>query len=146
MAHALCLQDWITITGATSARISQAQMNYVDVSAYADVCPYVEVARATGGPFVLDVLTAPARDQSVFTLMADSSLNVSRYTATGLNPLLIFRASDSVFGAVPPSRYLYWGCGGTPPWSLTFRIWLSANQSRSRPDGSASGALAATRG
>lgn len=115
MAHALCLQDWITVAGDARATLTQSTEAYLDAAAYQDLVPYVEISQISGSP-TLTIQTSPTLDEPFWG-------SIAQYTTSGLQLLTIVRGASA---SVPPARFLRWTVTSMSNFSITFRIWLSA--------------------
>lgn len=137
MAMPLCLQDWITISGATSAVTIQNEADYAEIPQFSDATCYLEVASLTNtGTTSIDVQTSPTKDEVFFnTSLVGGTANsyvfhfpMTSATSTGVQTLQVVRWATGTNQLL--SRFLRWRItwpsGG--PTTLTFRIWLSLNQ------------------
>src|SRR5262245_48827253 len=119
MAHALLLQDWITVRGnAGSTVVFQQEDSYADLMGYQDVGIFVEVSDFAGTPS-LQFSTSPTKEASMFALMSGGALGPG---AAGVSVIYVRYAS----AAIPLARWVRWSLSGAAAWSLTFRVWLSA--------------------
>ncbi len=125
MAHAICLQDWITAGGAANVSQQQTNEKYADLSLYRDIAIYIEIAQLTpAGPGVY-VQSSPNREDAYFQTMTDVSGTATSYFTTGMQVLRYVRFADT-----PGARFVRWLATGGASWNITFRIWLSCNQAR----------------
>lgn len=118
MGESLLLQEWTTIRGSLSSTIvTQSRCDYLDVTDYRNIMAFVEVSDASGSP-TINFETSPTTDAALFQNMQGTGTVVSVGVTT--------RALGYT-GFVPAARFLRWRvtAAGTP-WSVTFRIWLSA--------------------
>jgi hypothetical protein len=128
MAIAVCLQDWITLQG-NSNTITQADVDYVDLSNFKDMAVYVEISAYTN--VTLSVQTSPTRETSYFTTPADGRGGSASFnpTAPGVQTVFVTRQADA--NATIPGTFARWTATNNiaGAWNITFRIWLSLNQS-----------------
>jgi hypothetical protein len=123
MSRSVLLQNWITVRGATTTTdVRQDRSGYADLAGYKDLVVYLEVSDLSGRP-LLAYETSPTNDDVLF-LNLDTAAFIP---VVGVAAPKIFRFT-SPLGAVM-SRYVRWRLPASSgaPWSLTFRVWLSAN-------------------
>jgi hypothetical protein len=121
MAHALCLQDWVTLRGAASVAVTQAEDQYLDLANYSAIALWSEVSEFTPGT-AIHVESAPTKDEGFFTPGHASMISI-KPTSLGVQPIQT-AAFDQ---PMPPlARWVRWRVRHTKPWTITFRIWLAA--------------------
>lgn len=124
MAHAVLLQDWITIRGIDDKEVVQSEDTYADLGPYGDVVAFVEVSDITAST-ELYLETSPTKDNALFKAMHSSALSPSVGVTTH-----IFRYSSAT---IPLARWVRFRLVNTSSaWTVTFRIWLSPNLSGGR--------------
>lgn len=125
MAHAVCLQEWATVQGASSTTVvHQDEQSWLNLAAFQDVALYLDVADFGGDPLPV-VESAPSKDEPVFQALFRGAGPIG---STGLQPLRIARFADN--RPPPLATWVRWSISGSSAWSLTFRIWLSVVPSR----------------
>jgi hypothetical protein len=153
MAHTVCLQDWITITAAsTNQIIIQPEPDWLDISDYQDIAAYLEVSQTSVGNNLVNVnlQSSPTKDESFFAAQQSGSnpfviqfaINGSTYTP-GVQPIGAQRWSNTSNNGQMPARYLRWQLKFAVAGNITFRIWLVLNQSGWRGSASVGPMLAA---
>lgn len=105
------LAPWTTLSGSSSASITQAQREWVDVSDYADGAFWIDVKDITGSVRIY-VDTAVTDEEEYFTPL------FSYVTSTGTT-LRLTRFADAT---TPMLRYVRWRLSSGVTWSVTFRI------------------------
>lgn len=124
MAHAVLLQDWITIRGGAAGEVTQAEDMYADLSPYGDVVAFMEVSDFTAGTIGYHE-TSPTKDNQFFSPMHATAIA----PAVGVTTY-IYRYSTAT---LPLARWVRWRFSHpTTAWTITFRIWLSPNPSGTR--------------
>lgn len=123
MSYTIQMQEWVTVRGATSGIIVlQPEIEYLDISPFKDFVGYVEVAEIVASATV-KVQTAPAKEEAYFA-------DLFTVSATGVSANVVRYSSASP----APARWLRWKCSsGSASWSITFRIHVNANPTRSGP-------------
>lgn len=125
MPHTLVLQDWVTISGTSSA-VSQTAEDYLALGNYQDIVIYTYVgAAAVAGGSSLQIQSAPTKEDALFNLAANTHLTLAAgSTSVGWQtPVGVHMSSGTGFG-----RYLRWYCpGNTAVWTWNFRIIVTAN-------------------
>jgi hypothetical protein len=121
------MQDWITVRGsALTTIVKQPEDQYPDLSMYQDLVVIQEVSDLTGGTSATTQMTyetAPTKDDVLFDKIDATAQFIM---ALGVTRVVLRYSAVSL----PISRYVRWkltGGTGTPPWSVTFRVWLSPN-------------------
>lgn len=137
VAHAVCMQDWITLTGDASAVIVQDAGEWLELAEYQDVAIYLELANATNtNATTIDLQTSPTLDETFFSATPSGGnpyiarFSVTSASAVGVQPLQFVRWAAASTTA-PLGRYVRWKASFpalSPPTTVTFRIWLSLNQ------------------
>lgn len=124
-----CLQDWVTIQGASGVlSINQGENGWFDLAGYQDIVAWLDVREYSNGNTNVTYQTAPTKDESLF-VNASSVLLVS--TGVTVTPL-IKAAMPS--GAAPLARWFRWNVHvGSGAWNVSFRVWLAANRIGARP-------------
>jgi hypothetical protein len=125
VAHAICLQNWLTVAGGGSQGVQQTNERYADLTPFRDLALYVEISSITGGP-TLYLQSSPNREDAYFATMREATAgNQTIYTTSGVQSVLYVR-----FAATPAARFVRWSAVGFASWAITFRVWLSCNQAR----------------
>lgn len=135
MAHAICLQDWITVSGNNSGTLVQPESDYLRLPNFQDVVVYAEVSSITNaGTTTLDIQSSPTCDEAFFAASLSSNPYLLRFSLTsassGVQTLKVSRwasATDQLLAEYVRWKLSFPGTGG--PTNITFRIWLSLNQS-----------------
>jgi hypothetical protein len=121
MADAICLQDWLTLSGdATSVELSAE--NYVDISGYEDVAIYADISNLQSAN--LAIQTSPSVDEALFSTVLNTGGAPVVYTAPGLQTIQVVRLSDGH----QVGRFMRWQVSAMAFWTVTFRIWLNLGQ------------------
>lgn len=138
MPRALKLQSWVSLTGASSAVITQDPSDWLMARHCGAVACYLEVAAATAPattPLFLDIQTSPTPDDSLWNAQFGSGGYLFRYAldSTAVAPSTQVQAVQMVTFGTPtprdqlPAQYYRWKVtfptGG--PTTVTFRIWIS---------------------
>ncbi len=120
MTQAILLQDWCSVSGSSSATITQPVDDYADLAAYQDIVVFLEVSDFNTA--LMSYQTSPSKDETLFQNMLAPfamAMNVTRS---------VLRYSSAT---VPLARYFRWklspSAGAT--FFASFRIWLAANPS-----------------
>jgi len=124
MAHAFLLQDWTTVSGAAGGTVKQGEDRYLDLSGYQDVALYLEVGTSTPTGLTVDIETSPIKEDAYF-----DGMHSFASIAAGLQPLGVVRWASA---SVPLARFVRWKITAASAWSITFRIWINANQAGGR--------------
>ena len=124
--HAFVLQDWVTIQGG-AATITQSEQDWLDLSPYQDVTFWLHVTQASGSPSVT-YQTSPSEDDVLFQSMTGSAVALAGGTVTVTK--VIMESAPA-----PVARFVRWQVTGTPPWQVTFRIFVAANLPGMRTNG-----------
>lgn len=125
--YSFVLQDWITITGATTTPIVQSEQGWLEMGPYQDIVAWLDVRAQSGGSVPTLLLeTAPAMDDVLFVPMTGSTnMDVTAYpTPPKVIQILMGTAT------VPIARFLRWKVTGSPSnnkWDVTFRLLVAAN-------------------
>lgn len=136
MAHTVCVQDWITISGDAGQRITQAESDWIQVPSFQDVVAYCEISSlSSGGGATLDLQTSPTKDESFFgaaisggsPYLVSFPLSITSFTSGVQNLQVVHWASAT---NQPLARFVRWRliCASTAPTTVTFRLYLSLNQ------------------
>lgn len=137
MAHALCLQDWITVTSNVAATLTQPEPGWLDVADFQDFAFYVEVANNSSST-TLNIQASPTKDEAFFgaTILGGNAYIATFPLATGnVQTVTVVRWQTTSTNQLP-ARWLRWQvsfpvAGGAP----SFRIWVVANQAGRRWSG-----------
>jgi hypothetical protein len=113
------VQEWITLKGGAGTSLIQGARDYLDAAYLQDLVFWLDIRTATGSP-AMNFETAPLKEDALFALMVPAVA-----LAVGVStPTTVF-AGDAI---VPPGRWVRWRISSASAWSLTFRLFLSANQ------------------
>jgi hypothetical protein len=132
------LQDWITIRGATTTLVSQVVQNeasWLSLETYQDAIFHVQVSEltlaGTSPVLTMNLETAPIKDESLWAAMGSGGLGITS-ASVGTTTLLRVILSGLTSSGNPLSRWVRWRLIPTgtltPPWDITFRVLVSANQ------------------
>jgi hypothetical protein len=99
--RSILLQDWTTVRGVgNTTTITQSEADWLDLEPYSDVVIWVEVAEATGTPYVL-FDTAPVAIEALFQTI-DFVPGIASATP------VIRKVFANVVQGFPLARFLRW--------------------------------------
>jgi hypothetical protein len=113
------VQEWITLKGGAGTSVIQGVRDYLDAAYLQDLVFWIDVRTATGSA-AMNFETAPLKEDALFALMVPA---VS--LAVGASIPTTVLAQDAI---VPPGRWVRWRISSASAWSVSFRLFLSANQ------------------
>jgi hypothetical protein len=114
---ALLLQDFISVSAASTTQIVQSPSGWIDLGEIEDVVLYTDI-RETSGTGTLAIETSPTMQNGSFVSL------VSFTPAVGLRTDVV----TAYLAKVPAARFLRWSLTapvGTTG-DATFRIWVAA--------------------
>src|SRR5579871_140132 len=128
--RSVLFQPWLCVEGGANTNAFQTAADWLDVSDFQSVVPYVEISNISGTGATLTLQTGPSYDlasgtTALYLKLQDGSGNGSTWTTVGVQTLRAFRFSD---GQLPPAQYLRWWMTGTSAWSITFRMVLGLHE------------------
>ena len=127
--YGFVLQDWITVRSNVGTSIVQNESDWLGFSSFQDIAFWIDVRGVnptSGNAIVLDLQTAPTKDEILFKAMTGCTVNP---LVTG-SPLPIAKCLISANPAIPLSTWVRWVLTPTNAtlWDVTFRILVSANR------------------
>jgi len=118
--YGLVLQDWVTVSGSTTAMLVQDESDWLDMTPFQDLTAWIQVNEATNAPS-LYLETAPSKDDVLFVSMSAGGFPLS-------TPGVQVGQLQLGLAAVPLAQFLRWRIAPVVSgWDVTFRILLAAN-------------------
>ena len=121
-------QDWLTLTNSSAGALTivQSESEWLDLAAYRDVVCWLQIKRASLTTIAIDFQTAIAREEALFTNMAEVT------TASGAEVIVTPILQDLQTGggsAAPLARWVRWTVRlPASTAEFTFRLWIAANK------------------
>jgi hypothetical protein len=124
------LQDWLTLSSASNAVILQNESDWLGFSSFQDIAFWIDIrglTPPTAGNLKIDLQTSPTKDDAMFGTLTNCT--TGSITAPPAN-VVVVKNLLSTNPANPLATWVRWSL--TPSvaaaWSITFRIFASANR------------------